>query len=205
MVSSTRRSRNKSYNPKFKSFNITQCKSTSVYLKKLHIFHRSSFRPPLLLPFPRFLESFPCTPAQVTYNGNKVFTRGRTGGNPTGSITLAPGETITAIFGGSGAIVDRVGFRTSFGRTFGPWGGTGGGIFDLSVPVVGFYGGRYNSAVSALGIYTIGPIPAITRPPSLVKSTMVGGDGAPKDRPWDDNPGFEGGPAPPPNFLSLSH
>lgn len=56
------------------------------------------------------------------------------------TLTLAAGETIVRVFGSAGEVVDRLGFATSTGRRFGPYGGPGGLSFAMSVGNGGFRG-----------------------------------------------------------------
>ena len=86
--------------------------------------------------------------------------RGGTGGFA-GALQFAPGEHLVRVFGhANGSGILRIGFGTSTGRVFGPYGqGTlaaGAFAFDYTVPsgsrVVGFYG-RSGDMLNALGVH----------------------------------------------------
>jgi hypothetical protein len=53
-------------------------------------------------------------------------------------FTLDEGEKIEKIFWNQGSVVDSIGFKTTKGTTFGPFGGTGGHYKEVSAPN-GFY------------------------------------------------------------------
>ena len=89
------------------------------------------------------------------------------GGGNEDSFTLEPGETIQVIGGASGDYVDRLGFETSLGRSYGPYGGDGGNPFEenfgptpnpldhdatvlVNHPLVGIYG-RSGDLLDAIG------------------------------------------------------
>jgi Jacalin-like lectin domain/Phosphatidylinositol-specific phospholipase C, X domain len=69
-------------------------------------------------------------------------------------ITLAANEKVTRIDGRSGAMVDSLTFHTNTGKTYGPFGGNGGGSFSEAMPN-GFtccYG-RSGSRIDAIGFF----------------------------------------------------
>jgi hypothetical protein len=74
---------------------------------------------------------------------------------PDYTVSLQPGETISAVFGRTGDLVDAIGFWTSVGRQFGPYGGIGGAPFEFNGPVYAFFGGIDRSgnagAINGLG------------------------------------------------------
>jgi hypothetical protein len=69
---------------------------------------------------------------QLTTNQRAFAKRGGEGGYCQ-DFALAPGETIQRVFGGAGAIIDRLGFETNQGRTLGPLGGPGGRDFSMQI------------------------------------------------------------------------
>jgi hypothetical protein len=68
-------------------------------------------------------------------------------------IDLNAGEYFTAMSGGSGDLIDRLKFRTNFGREFGPFGGPGGNNFAIENPWNSFLGfaGRASQAGNSDG------------------------------------------------------
>lgn len=126
---------------------------------------------------------------QVTYSDGTAIAHGNLGsppGDPTYTLALAAGETLTGAFGTSVEILDSVGFWTSQGLNSGSWGNSlGGSPFSIPGHVVGFFGGTKGGNLAGLGVYT--------KQSSRVKhSRMFGtptGDGF---APWDDGNGYQG-------------
>jgi Domain of unknown function (DUF1929)/Jacalin-like lectin domain/Kelch motif len=92
------------------------------------------------------------------------------------TITLAAGESLVSVFGGSGWWIDRIGFTSSTGRAFGPFGGNGGAAFDLRAPVgttvVGLFGSASSTLLDKIGLYAAdAPAPP---PPTDPQPTQVG-------------------------------
>ncbi len=84
---------------------------------------------------------------------------GGNGGQPSGFV-LNPGEYLTGVSGRTGSYVDSITFQTSQGRTFGRFGGGGGGTdYQLPAPtqanleLFGFYG-RSGAYVDSIGCHT---------------------------------------------------
>ena len=71
------------------------------------------------------------------------------------TIYLTEDEYISGVEGRSGTLVDQLTFHTNKGRTFGPYGGTGGNAFNFDLPkdarLVGFYG-RSGQAIDQIGL-----------------------------------------------------
>ncbi len=101
----------------------------------------------------------------MTYIGNTTFKHGADFGQaPVGTFTLSADEQIVAVDGASGLYIDRIGFFTSKGNRYGPYGSPGDINFRLGGPVYGFYGGYDGTPfVSGIGIWTL---PSPTPPPS---------------------------------------
>jgi hypothetical protein len=139
---------------------------------------------------------------QVTYVGGTVLKRGDDcGQNPVGSFTLSADEQIIVVSGGAGYNIDRIGFTTSKGNTYGPWGGTGGSAFRLEGPVYGFYGGINHwgqyYALGGVGTWTDPtPTPAAPSsppsPPILDMRSPVFGSQNSLSLTWDDRAAFPG-------------
>lgn len=70
-------------------------------------------------------------------------------------INLEPGEFITYITGQAGTLIDQITFHTSLRRTFGPYGGSGGQYFELTVPsdamIIGFTG-KVGPSIKQIGL-----------------------------------------------------
>jgi hypothetical protein len=76
------------------------------------------------------------------------------GGGELTSFSLAAGEYIVRIDGRSGARTDSLQFTTNTGKTYGPYGGSGGSAYSISdLKVAGFFG-RSGSEVDAIGFFT---------------------------------------------------
>lgn len=122
---------------------------------------------------------------QVTYlPGNNVVMRGSKAGTLAGVVTMAPGEQIVQVFGRSGTLIDAIGFKTSYGRSLGPWGGTGGGDYQVNGVVVGFFGGTVSGNIGALGVYT--------STSGRIKYPNYWGSYDRARTGWDDGPNYSG-------------
>jgi hypothetical protein len=83
-------------------------------------------------------------------------------------ISLQPGERISGAFGRMSERLEAIGFWTSAGRQYGPYGGTGGGSFAFNGPVYAMFGfsiWNYQS-FTGIGFWTDVPPP----PPRLPAS-----------------------------------
>jgi hypothetical protein len=72
---------------------------------------------------------------------------------------LRTSEFVVRVFGAAGGLLDRIGFDTNYGSTFGPWGGPGGYAFSIPGVAIGFFGNDFRGSngglgVSVLGVYT---------------------------------------------------
>lgn len=87
-------------------------------------------------------------------NGSRIDSIGNDSGNWS-FIDLEEGEYIVYVTGRAGTLIDQITFHTTLRRTFGPYGGTGGEPFDLSIPsnavVIGFFG-NYGPSIHQLGL-----------------------------------------------------
>ena len=98
----------------------------------------------------------------ITYrksDGSEVsILRGGTGGGRhTIEVKIDEGERIIAVFGKSGGLLDQIGFVTSHGRIFGPYGGSGGGNFNVnSCELRGIYG-RAGGLIDSIGFFCSKP------------------------------------------------
>ncbi|MGQ3052687.1 MAG: jacalin-like lectin [Roseateles sp.] len=85
---------------------------------------------------------------------------GDTGSGPyTAAVTLASGEYIVQVNYRSGSAVDSVGFTTNLGKTYGPYGGTGGAPNTYKVTpgeALGCMGGRSGSSIDQLTFSSTG-------------------------------------------------
>ena len=82
---------------------------------------------------------------------------GTGGGLRTFNVDVDGGERIVGVFGKSGSEVDRLGFVSNRGRIFGPYGGNGGGNFNVnSCNVRGIYG-RSGSRLDSIGFFCSHP------------------------------------------------
>ncbi len=96
---------------------------------------------------------------QVTYqhsNGlheTSAFHGGSGGGRHEINININGGEKIIGIFGRSGCLLDSIGFITNHGRTYGPYGGSGGGRFDVYNCVLRGIFGRSGRLIDSIGFY----------------------------------------------------
>eukprot|EP00884_Botryococcus_braunii_P018986 jgi/Botrbrau1/5771/Bobra.0134s0038.2 len=114
-----------------------------------------------------YINSFPVICGMTTaYVGGPTLTNGGTWGLTT-TLTFAPGEVITGVWGRAGSALDQLNFNTSLGRVLGPFGGNGGIPFTSPRAVYGFRGTCCWSAlnpacISGIGFWTAAPSP----PPS---------------------------------------
>jgi len=76
---------------------------------------------------------------------------GGTGGSES-IFVLEPGEFINKVIVRHGSEVDSLEFHTSNGKSFGPYGGTGGGSTEVDGKVGGFFG-RCGSRLDAIGFF----------------------------------------------------
>jgi hypothetical protein len=137
---------------------------------------------------------------QVTYIGNTIRKHGYDfDERPVGTVVLADGEDLTSIFGQSDALIRCIGFTTSSGAIYGPWGDRTRGIaFSFDGPVYGLYGGLWGDVLSAFGTWTTDSPPPpsptpVPNPPGLIRSKMFGGSSL-TDNQWDDGTTFAGKP-----------
>ena len=70
-------------------------------------------------------------------------------------IDLKEDEFITYVTGQAGTLIDQITFHTSQRRTFGPYGGSGGQYFELTIPsnakVIGF-SGKVGPCINQIGL-----------------------------------------------------
>ncbi len=134
---------------------------------------------------------------QVTYIGNTTIKHGADFGEPPlGTVVLGAGEQIISIFGTSEVLIYSIGFTTSWGAVYGPWGGSTGYGFSIDGPVYGLYGGMANEIFGSIGIWTSDPLPEPSptpapNPPGLMRSKMFGGSSLTDSR-WDDGSQYPG-------------
>ncbi len=133
----------------------------------------------------------------MTYIGNTTFKHGNDlGVPPAATVVLSPGEDITSIFGNSGWFIRSLGFTTSWGTVYGPWGDPSETAFSIPGPVFGFYGAHWGNIFSSFGIWTTdppsvpGPTPA-PNPAGVFRSKMFGGLSV-NDTRWDHGSTFAG-------------
>jgi hypothetical protein len=135
----------------------------------------------------------------VTYIGGTTLEHGvARGKSPPGTVVLADGEQIISIFGTAAILIRSIGFVTTSGAIYGPWGGPGGGEFSINGPVYGFYGDLCGDILGQLGIWTMdsstppSPTPS-PNPPGMLRSKMFGGVSLIQNG-WDDTSTFAGNP-----------
>jgi hypothetical protein len=135
----------------------------------------------------------------VTYIGNTIQKHGvDLGKSPTATVLLDDGEQISSIFGTVDLLIRSIGFATTSGAIYGPWGKTDGSVFSINGPVYGFYGGLWDDVLGKLGIWTTDPpiVPTPTpspNPSGVMRSRMFGGASFIDSR-WDDGANFAGKP-----------
>jgi hypothetical protein len=124
--------------------------------------------------------------------------------SPTGAVALEQCEQIVGMFGSAGGLIYSIGFRTSLGRVYGPWGSTRGDPFSYPGVVYGFYGGEKWGSIAAIGAWVAiltpppppsPPLPASPPPPTrgMLKSPLFGASGDLTVE-WDDGPSRDGQP-----------
>ena len=96
---------------------------------------------------------------QITYRlrNGKYYTDAHHGGTGGGlhtfNVNVGKGERITGVFGRSGKELDQLGFITNWGRIFGPYGGNGGGYFNVNRCNVRGVFGRSGSRIDGIGFF----------------------------------------------------
>jgi hypothetical protein len=95
---------------------------------------------------------------QSEYSNGQNVSQVESVGNDAGEwsvIELEEGEYIIYITGRAGTLIDQLTFHTSRRRTFGPYGGTGGQDFEISIPsngkVIGFTG-NVGPSINQIGL-----------------------------------------------------
>ena len=91
----------------------------------------------------------------VTPSGNVITggLHGGSGGNPV-SFELAPNEQIIAVSGSAGDFVDSLTFTTNLGKTWGPYGGSGGTPFSIKGLNVAGICGSSGDFLDAIAFYS---------------------------------------------------
>jgi hypothetical protein len=146
---------------------------------------------------------------QITYLDGPTIMHGTDMGNaslPTASVNLERCEQLVGILGTSDSLVYSIGFNTSEGRVYGPWGSPLGKPFTYPGAVFGFFGAERWGCIAAIGVWVADlatlfdslppPSPVPPPPPTrgMSKSPVFGGnDGL--NTPWDDGPSHEGSPS----------
>jgi hypothetical protein len=94
----------------------------------------------------------------MEYSTNEIESKIDSIGNDSGEwniFELEEGEYIVYVTGRAGTLIDQVSFHTTQRRTFGPFGGSGGQPFDLSIPsnaiVIGLFG-KAGPSIHQLGL-----------------------------------------------------
>ena len=94
----------------------------------------------------------------IEYKNRQNISKAETAGNNAGEwsfIHLEKGEFITYITGRAGTLIDQITFHTSMRRTFGPYGGSGGQDFEITIPpnakVIGFTG-KVGPSIQQIGL-----------------------------------------------------
>ncbi len=75
---------------------------------------------------------------------------------PDGRVTLtnSTAERVIRVLGTQiGSSITSIGFSTSRGRTFGPWGTGGGDPFSVDGQLLGFFGGLQDGNISGIGVW----------------------------------------------------
>eukprot|EP00884_Botryococcus_braunii_P013957 jgi/Botrbrau1/22562/Bobra.0678s0001.1 len=121
----------------------------------------------------------------VTYTNGQSFAHGTSSDMRNETVTLAPTEVITGAWGRRGTSIDQIAFNTSFGRTLGPFGGNGGGPWELAdLRVNGFFGHTWGNhdynCIAGIGFYTSGGSPPSSKMSQLypVGGSFMFEDGA---------------------------
>jgi hypothetical protein len=143
---------------------------------------------------------------QVTYLDGPTIMHGKDMGDhssPAGALSLEKCEQLVGIFGASGSLLYSIGFNTSLGRVYGPWGTSRGESFAYPGIVYGFYGGEKWGCIGGIGAWVAPPGPPLVPPPSLApsppplptrgmsKSPLFGSSTGPFTS-WDDGPSHAG-------------
>ena len=108
----------------------------------------------ITIRYGKFVDSI-----QLTYrlSNGKDYTGhcfgGRGGRKAEVHIDVDGGERVTGVFGKSAGLLDQIGFVTTKGRIFGPYGGCGGRPFHVnSCHVHGIYG-RFGALIDSIGFH----------------------------------------------------
>jgi hypothetical protein len=114
-------------------------------------------------------------------------------------MVLIAGEQITSIFGNADQDINSIGFTTSSGTEYGPWGGPEGFDYSIYGPIYGLHGALRGNVLGALGTWTTDPPDMRTptsapSPTGMTKSKMFGSS-LPTDSEWDDGSTFPGKPS----------
>ncbi len=132
----------------------------------------------------------------MTYIGNTAFKHGKDFGEPpTATVVLSAGEELTSIYGTNNFCIRTLGFTTSWGSVYGPWGESPGPLsFSLTGPIYGVYGGMADDIFGSIGIWTTDPPPSpapipAPNPVGMRRSKMFGGSAISQ---WDDGSKFAG-------------
>eukprot|EP00884_Botryococcus_braunii_P004202 jgi/Botrbrau1/13783/Bobra.0056s0034.1 len=138
----------------------------------------------------------------VTYSDGTYYMHGSNLGRPDrpdGIINLAPGEQLVRIFGHAGEAIDAMGFLSSTGTQYGPWGGGGGSPWFFDGIISGFYGWNVsgNGVWGTLGGVGVWAIPISLQPPGPPPPPAVGRSKSPlygsgPGTSFDDGPSFSG-------------
>ncbi len=110
---------------------------------------------------------------QVTYRAGLVQAHGQVSGTPAGNVVLSEQEQLTGMFGKAGPLISQLGFNSSRGTPYGPWGGgTSGFPFASGGPVVAIFGGTRagccpENCLVALGVWMSNILapPTVPAPP----------------------------------------
>jgi hypothetical protein len=144
---------------------------------------------------------------QVAYHGGLVTVHGQGNGPPAGGLDLNEQEQLLGMFGKAGPSgVSQLGFNSSYGTSYGPWGGgISGSPFASTGRVVAFFGAMKagpQDCLGALGVW-MSNLPAISPPPpppprppparGMSQSRLFGGDLGFEYSDWDDGPSYPGG------------
>jgi hypothetical protein len=169
-----------------------------------------SYKLPCNIARPTLLGRHKYDCLQVTYLNGPSLKHGTDMGEPrtpAGTVLLDPFEQVVGIIGTSESLVNSIGFNTSWGRAYGPWGSRTGSPFANPGTVYGFYGGNKWGCIGAIGTW-VALVPPPSDPSSLMspsppppptrgtsKSPRFGST-AGFDTIWDDGPSHSGQPCP---------
>jgi hypothetical protein len=132
---------------------------------------------------------------QITFKGATQQMHGTDNGfpaRPDGRVTISnsTAERVIRVFGTqTGSTITSIGFSTTRGRTFGPWGTGGGDPFSVDGQLLGFFGGLQDGAVSGIGVWYT-PDVASTVPTNMEMSPAYGN--LVNVWTWDDTPDLGG-------------